>query len=308
MNPLRGIFFKVTALFLFAIMASLIKATSAHVPPWQAVFFRSFFAMFIIIAWLIHRKELQTGLKITNPMGHFWRGFIGTTAMALGFGALGLLPFPEVTAIGFTSPLLIVIFAAMFLGERIRVFRLSALAVGLLGVGVILYPRITVFDLSGGPATVALLGVMLALGSALFRAMAQIHIRKLVQTDQTSAIVFYFSLTASLLSLLTLPLGWVIPSAQETLFLILAGLIGGVAQIFLTTGYRYAEASLLAPFDYASMLFAILIGYFVFSEIPTLSTLMGAALIIGAGVVIIWREQKLGLKRGNARQTMTPQG
>ncbi|SHH47110.1 DMT family transporter [Cognatishimia maritima] len=307
MNPTKGIIFKVSALFLFAIMASLIKATSDHVPSWQAVFFRAFFAMPVILIWLAQRGELRTGLRVSNPWGHFWRGVIGTTAMAFGFAGLGLLPFPEVTAIGFASPLLIVILAALLLGEKVRIFRLSAVFVGLIGVGIILYPRITVFG-SGGAESLALLGAVFVLASAAFRALAQVHIRKLVQTDQTSAIVFYFSLTSSLLGLCTIPLGWVMPTTTEVLFMIGAGLIGGIAQILLTSGYRYAEASLLAPFDYTSMIFAVVIGYFVFSEIPTSATLTGSAIIITAGIAIIWREHHLGLKRGKARPSVTPQG
>lgn len=307
MNPNRGILLKITAIFLFSIMASLIKAASSHVPPYQAVFFRSLFAMPIIFLWLIHRNELRTGLKVKSPLGHFWRGLIGTSAMALGFAGLGLLPLPEVTAIGFAAPLFIVIFASMFLGETIRLFRLSAVGIGLIGVLVIIYPRLTLFD-QGGAQTLLLLGVCLTLGSAVLRALAQIHIRKLVQTEQTSAIVFYFSLTATCLSLLTLPFGWVMPTGQEFAFLISAGLLGGVAQIFLTSGYRYAQASTLAPFDYVSMIFALLIGYFVFAEVPTGPMLLGSAIVIAAGIVIIWREHKLGLKRGKARPTVTPQG
>ncbi len=307
MNPTKGILCKVTALALFSVMASLIKASAPHVPPWEAVFFRSFFAMPVIVIWLWRRGDLKTGLKVQNPMGHFWRGFIGTTAMMLGFAALMILPFPEVTAIGFASPLLTVVFAAIFLGEQVRLFRLSAVGFGLIGVMVILSPRLTVFG-AGAAETAALMGAMLALGSAAFRAMAQIHIRKLVQTDQTSAIVFYFSLTATVLSLLTLPLGWVMPTGRELAFLISAGLVGGVAQIFLTSGYKYAEASVLAPFDYVSMLYALLIGWFIFSEAPTAMMLAGSALVIAAGIVIIFRERNLGLQRGKARPNVTPQG
>jgi len=307
MNATKGILCKIFALLLFAIMDSLIKSTAGHIPPWQAVFFRSFFALPVIVIWLAQRGDLRTGLKVTNPMGHVWRGVIGTTAMALGFAALGLLPLPEVVAIGFTSPLLIVIFAAIFLGEQIRIFRLSAVAIGLIGVGIILYPRLTLFD-GDGPQSLALLGAVLMLGSAVFRALAQIHIRKLVQTDQTSAIVFYFSLTSTLLSLLTLPLGWVMPTGTEFFILVGAGILGGIAQIFLTTGYRFAQASLLAPFDYVSMLYAVLIGFFIFSEVPTMHTTVGSSIIILAGIAIIWRERQLGVKRGKARPMVTPQG
>ena len=120
--------------------------------------------------------------------------------------------------------------------------------------------------------------------------------------------MFYFSLTATLLSLLTIPFGWVIPTLGQTGLLILAGLIGGVAQIFLTSAYRFADASVIAPFDYASMLFAILIGFFIFDEVPTLQMLLGASLVISAGIIIILRERYLGLKRGQARALKTPQG
>lgn len=307
MNPVRGIALKVTAIALFSVMAALIKATADTVPAGQAVFFRSFFAMWVILGWLALRGDLASGLKANNKMGHVWRGVIGTTAMAMNFAALGLLPLPEVTAIGFTAPLLTVIFAAMFLGEEVRAFRLTAVGIGLVGVTIVLWPRLTIFDESP-EAALATVGVMLVLGSALFRALAQIHIRQLVQTDQTSAIVFYFSLTATCLSLLTLPFGWVVPSLEQAVMLIVAGLIGGFAQIMLTSCYRFAPASVVAPFDYAAMLFALLIGYVWFDEIPTGPMLGGASIVIAAGIMIIWRERQLGLKRGKARPNVTPQG
>ncbi len=307
MQPLKGIAFKITAIALFSVMAALIKATADEVPAGQAVFFRSFFALFVIFAWLLHRGEMPQGLRVNNAMGHVWRGVIGTTSMAMNFAALGLLPLPEVTAIGFAAPLMTVIFAAMFLGEEVRAFRLTAVGIGLIGVCVVLWPRLTIFDADQASA-MATVGVMLVLGSALFRALAQIHIRKLVQTDQTSAIVFYFSLTASCLSLLTLPFGWIIPTWEQAALLVTAGLIGGVAQIMLTSCYRFAPASVVAPFDYVAMLFAIVIGYVWFSEIPTQQMLVGAAIVISAGILIIWRERQLGLQRGKARPGITPQG
>jgi drug/metabolite transporter (DMT)-like permease len=303
----RGILFKVLALFLFSIMASLIKASAPHVPPWQAVFFRSFFALPIILIWLAQRHDLRTGLKTKRPLGHLWRGLIGTTAMGMGFSALGILPLPEVTAIGFAAPLFTVLLAALLLGATVRVFRLTALAIGLVGVAIIIAPRLTVFEV-GGLEGLLLLGALLALGSAFLRALAIIHVRRLVKTEETAAIVFYFSLTATCASLATIPLGWVMPTTQEFAFLISAGLVGGVAQIFLTTSYRFAQASTLAPFDYVSMIFALVIGYFIFSEVPTSATLIGSAIVIAAGILIIYRERKLGLERGKARPNVTPQG
>ncbi len=307
MNPARGIIFMVSAVALFSIMAAMIKAVLETVPTGQTVFFRSAFTLPVILIWLFSRGDLSTGLKVKNPMGHFWRGVIGTTAMALGFAALSYLPLPEVTAIGFTAPLLTVIFAAMFLGETVRSFRLTAVGIGMIGVMIVLWPRLTLFESDSSNDT-AILGIMLVLGSAVFRALAQVHIRNLVQTEQASAIVFYFTLTASTLSLLTLPFGWVIPTIGELSLLIGAGLIGGVAQILLTFSYRFAPASVVAPFDYAALLFALVIGYIWFDEIPGLTMLAGALIIILAGVIIIWRERQLGLQRGKARPGVTPQG
>ncbi|WP_137702814.1 DMT family transporter [Marimonas lutisalis] len=307
MNPIRGIAFKLLSVVTFITMSALVKAVSEHVPPGEAVFFRSFFAIPVILGWLWARGDLRTGLKVASPMGHFWRGFVGTTAMALMFTGLGLLPLPEVTAIGYAAPLLTVIFAAMFLNERVGVFRLGAVALGMVGVLIVLSPRLTAFSGETVQTTQAL-GAMVVLAGAGCAALAQIYVRKLVQTEQTSAIVFFFSLTSSLLALLSLPFGWVLPTGKEAVLLVLIGLIGGFGQIFLTSAYRHADASVVAPFDYASMLFALVIGYVFFDEVPTAPMLGGAALVILAGVIIILREHRLGLKRGRARKSVTPQG
>lgn len=306
MRPLRGIAFKLGSVLVFIVMSAMIKATAEHVPAGQAVFFRSAFAIPVIVVWLVMRRELATGLRAAHPMGHVWRGFAGTCAMGLGFAGLGYLPLPEVTAIGYAAPLLTVIFAAMFLGEDVRLFRLSCVALGLVGVLIVLSPRLTVLD--GGAGHAEAFGAMLVLGGAVFAALAQVFVRKLVQSERTPAIVFYFSLTATILSLATLPFGWVRPDPTELALLIGAGLLGGIGQILLTSSYREADASLVAPFDYASMLFALAIGWFVFSEMPTLTMLMGATIIITAGILIIWREHKLGKDRAAARKVTTLQG
>ena len=207
MNPLKGIALKLASVTMFVLMSSLIKATADHVPPGEAVFFRSFFALPVILAWLWMRGDLGTGLKVASKMGHFWRGFVGTAAMGMSFTGLGLLPLPEVTAIGFAAPILTVVFAAMFLGENVGAFRLSAVALGLFGVLIVLSPRLTAF--SGETVqTAQAMGAMIVLTGAICAALAQIYVRRLVATEQTSAIVFYFSITSSFLALTTLPFGW----------------------------------------------------------------------------------------------------
>jgi len=306
MRPLHGILYKLASVLVFIVMAAMIKTTAPHVPAGEVVFFRSLFAIPVIVVWLALRRELATGLKTSNPMGHVWRGVAGTIAMGLGFAGLGYLPLPDVTAIGYAAPLLTVIFAAMFLGEDVRLFRISAVALGMVGVMIVLGPRLSIGPEGANMAEA--FGATLVLGGAVFAALAQVFVRKLVMTEATSAIVFWFSLTATLLSLVTLPFGWVWPTPREAAILVGAGLLGGVGQIFLTSSYREADASLVAPFDYASMLFSLAIGYFVFAEVPTRTMLMGAALIVTAGVLIIWREHRLGLERSRQRKAMTPQG
>jgi len=306
MNPLRGIGLKIVSVMVFTMMAICIKASAPHVPPGEAVFFRSFFAIPVIVVWLLLAHNLRHGLDTLYPMGHVWRGLVGTSAMGLGFTALGLLPLPEATALGYAAPLLTVIFAAMFLGERVRAFRLTAVAFGLVGVVIVLLPRLTVG--LGEASAVQTVGAMAALLGAVFAALAQVFVRKLITTEGTATIVFYFSATASLLSLLTLPFGWVVPTMREGVLLVGAGLLGGIGQILLTESYRHAETGVIAPFEYVSMLLALILGYVIFEEIPTASMLVGAALIVAAGLFIIWRERKLGIQRAGARKVLTPQG
>lgn len=305
-RPLRGIALKLGSVLAFIMMFALIKAVADRVPPGEATFFRSFFALPVIVAWLAMRGELAGGFRVSNPFGHLWRGVMGTVAMSSGFAGLIWLPLPEVTALGYASPLLTVIFASTFLGEKVGWFRLSAVALGLAGVMIVLSPRLSV--LQGGAGHAEALGAVVVLGGAVFAALAQVTVRKLVATESTASIVFWFSVTASVLSLGSIPFGWVTPSPLEAFLLVTAGLLGGVGQILLTSSYREADASLVAPFDYASMLFSLLIGWLAFSDAPTMTMLSGAALVMLAGVIIILRERWLGIERAKSRKSMTPQG
>jgi drug/metabolite transporter (DMT)-like permease len=306
-NPTLGIVLKLGAVAAFVGMQVLIKSTAGRVPPGEVVFFRAVFAFPVILAWLSWQGQLAVGLKTANPMGHVWRGLVGSAAMGLGFAGLQLLPLPEVTAIGYAAPILTVVFAAMFLGEEVRAFRIFAVALGMTGVLVVLAPRLTA--LSGGAANATqALGALVVLMGATFAALAQIFVRRLVATERAPTIVFYFTLTSMAISLLTVPFGWVRPGASDAVRLVAAGLFGGAGQGLLTSAYRFANASVVAPFDYASMLLAIGFGFAIFGEVPSLNTLGGAALIVVAGILIIWRERRLGLGRDRSRKVMTPQG
>lgn len=300
-----GIGLKLGSVALFLSMASLVKA-SEGVPPGQLVFFRSFFAIVPIIVFLSWRRELLVGTRTERPVAHFWRGMLGVGGMACGFYALTKLPLPEAVAIGYAMPLLIVVFGAVFLKENVRLYRWSAVAVGVLGVGIIVWPRLSVFSGGGGEISDLTLGAIASLVAAVFGAVAALHVRNLVQTERSSTIVLYFSITCTVAGLLTAPFGWVWPPPEHLAFLIIAGILGGIGQILLTEAYRQADVSVVAPFEYSSLILSIIVGYIFFSDIPTIEMLIGAVIVVGAGLFIIWREHALGLERGKARQFTPP--
>ncbi len=299
MAPLRGIFLILCAVSLFTLMQAFIKAASVRVPAGEAVFFRAFLSLPLIAVWLWSRGDLRAGLHTDNWRAHAVRGIAGTCAMGLGFAGLALLPLAEATAIRFVTPVMLVIFAALILGETFRLVRMLAVVLGLFGVTIIVWPRLGEDAMGAG----ALLGVGLTLASATLAALAQTFIKAMSGTERVEAIVFYFSGTASALSLLTLPFGWVVPDAREWALLVGAGLLGALGQVLLTSSYRHADAGALAPFTYVSMLWAILVGYLWFEEIPSPATLGGAALVIAAGIIIVLRERQLA-KNATARRKL----
>ena len=280
-------------------MGALIKATAGAVPTGEVVFFRSLFAVPIMIGYLAYVGELRDGIRSTRPFGHMWRGMIGTTSMALMFLSLTLLPLPEVTALQYATPIFITILAALMLGERIRLFRMTAVSMGLVGVVIVLWPRLGAVGEDAGAET---LGALFMIGSALAAALAQVQVRNLVATERPATVALYFSLSSTFFGLCTLPFGWVWPEPWVIALLITCGLIGGVGQLCLSSSYRFAPASTIAPFDYASIFFATAIGMMFFGEVPTGHTIVGAAIVIAAGILIIWRERQLGKDRAASKQ------
>jgi len=295
-----GIGLKVSAVGVFILMSSMLKA-SGDVPAGEMVFFRSLFAIPPVLLFLAWRRELSGALVTANPMGHLKRGLAGAMSMGCTFFALTRLPLPEWVAIGYAMPIFIVILSAVVLKEAVGIYRWSAVTAGLVGVLVIMWPRLTAF--SGGieAADSAAIGAVVALAAAVFGATAQIQIRNLVVTERSATVVIYFSLACTLLGLLTLPFGWVWPTPQQAALLIGAGLVGGLGQILLTECYRYGDMSVIAPFEYSSLLLSLAIGYFVFSEVPTVEAMIGSLIVIGAGIVIILRERHTGRERDRAR-------
>jgi drug/metabolite transporter (DMT)-like permease len=307
MPVLKAILLKIAAAFLFAVMSALVRAVSDAVPVGQIVFFRSAFAIVPVVLIFAWRGELAAAVRTARPLGHVTRGLIGVLGMFLSFAALARLPLADVTAIGFAAPLITVALAALVLHERVRVYRWSAVALGFVGVMVMLAPHLEVARLAAGNSGQTL-GALFALANAVASAASVIQTRRLTGSETNSAIVFYFSLISAAGGLLTWPLGWAAPGIPQLAALVTIGFLGGLAHLLMTESFRLAPASVVAPFDYTSILWAFLIGYAVFGEVPTPLVLVGAAIVTAAGLFVIWRERRLGLERARATSAGPPFG
>ena len=304
-SPLRGIALKIASVCCFVVMATILKATLT-IPSGQMVFFRSFFALLPVLGYLAWKGNLTRAFRTKRPLGHILRGLIGVSSMSLGFFALTRLPLPEATAIGYAAPLIIVILSAVLLRERVHVFRWTTVLVGLAGVMVILWPRLTVFSGETPMGDAQSIGALASLAGAVLSAFAMLQVRTLVQTERTEAIVTYFFISASVISLFTIPFGWVWPTPEQAALLVGAGFFGGIGQLLLTSCYRYADMSVIAPFEYVSLILTIIIGFVIFADVPTAAMLVGALIIVASGIAVILRERYLGLDRAKSRQANTP--
>jgi drug/metabolite transporter (DMT)-like permease len=295
MHLVKAVLLKLIAAMLFAVMSTLVRWIGARYPVGQVVFFRSAFAVLPVVIIYAWRRELMAAIRIGRPWRHVGRGLTAVGAMFCNFSSLARLPVVDATAIQYVAPLFTVALSAIFLKERVRIYRWSAVVVGFAGVLVMLSPHFNVERSAANAVAVA--GATFGLIGALFTAGSTVQTRALAKSETTSSIVFYFSIICALAGLVTLPFGWLVPTWTELAALVAIGILGGLAHIFLTESYRLAEASLIAPFDYTSMLWALVLGYLVFSELPDASVFVGAAIIAAAGLFVIWRERQLGLQR-----------
>lgn len=305
-RPLAAILLKVSSIAVFVGMQSFIKLAGV-VPAGQIVFYRSFFAMVPILILLAWTGELRTAFHTDRPGRHVVRGLVGVSSMALGFFALTRLPLPEAIMLNYAQPLLVVVISALVLGETVRIFRWTAVGIGFVGVLIISWPKLTLLTSPDGMGSAEALGVVAAIVAAAISAVALLQVRALVATDKSSTVVIWFSMTASAAGLLTLPFGWSPLTAWQVFFLVMSGICGGIAQVLMTEAYRHASVATVAPFEYSSMLFGLVVGYLLFADIPTIHSIVGGAIVVGSGLMIIWREQRLGLERGKARKVTPPQ-
>jgi drug/metabolite transporter (DMT)-like permease len=278
---LRAIGNKLISVAFFATMAALIKSVGETYPTGEIVFFRSFFAL-VPTAVMVARAGGMAALRTDRPFAHIKRSAAGLAAMTLSFAGLALLPLATATAIGFAAPIFITLFAMPMLAERVGLDRWVAVLAGFAGVALVLDPT--------GHGVGA--GGLLPLGGAFFTALAMIYIRRMGDREPSVCIVFYFTLCCTVGGLLSLPFGWVMPDPIDFARLVAIGCLGGVAQFFMTRAFQYAPASAVAPFEYASLLFAIGFGWLFWADLPGPTQFAGSALIVAAGLVIALRERR----------------
>lgn len=288
MNIRAGILLQLCATLAFAGMQALVRGVADAVPSGEVVFARSFFGLVPLLVWLAWRGELGS-IATRNVTGHMVRGLVGVSSMWLGFAALIFIPLAEAVAFSYVTPLVTVILAALILRETVPARRWIAVGVGLAGIVTMLVP---VFRQHGLAEEGALIGVGCALAGAVLAGFAVTQVRRLTPTETTGAIVFYFSVVAALASLVTLPF-WKLPTWNEALALVAMGLLGGMGQIFLTAANRVAPASVVAPFNYATLLWAVLFGAVFFREWPHPLVFCGAALVVASGAGIALREHRV---------------
>lgn len=292
----KGIAYKLLSVVLLSSMLACIKATANAVPPGQAVFIRALLAVPIVLFWLSRRGSVLEQISTPRPLKHMLRGVLGGLAMVFAYAAAGLLPLAQATALSYGTPVFTVGLAIVILGEPKYQFRLLGISIGLLGILVVLWPDLLV----GRAATagqVAALGFAAAFASCLTHALALVTTKSLTKTEGTGTIVFWFTATAGAVGLMSsaIPLlgAWRWPDATTWMFLLAAAWLGTFGQLALTSAFRYAHASTIAPFEYASILFAIALGFWAFGEIPSLWTAGGVAIIFAGALVVLRGEKRL---------------
>lgn len=277
-----GILLRVLAMVTSAVLAATVKWCSEQgVPLFEIVFFRSFFAFVPLLIYLSRTTGFGI-IKTQRPWGHLTRAAIGLTGLVGTFAAVSRLPLVEATALSFTAPLFMTGLSALVLKEKVGVHRWSAVAVGFVGVLIMIHPD---------PSHMAGIGTLFALGAALGTSGAMIAVRQISDTEPGPRIVFYFTLAGTVAGLVgVLLFGWVTPPPLVLAGLVSCGLIGGVSQMLLTEALRRAPVAVIAPFDYSQIVWASLIGYFVWNQAPRAATLAGAAVVAASGLYILYRE------------------
>ena len=276
-----GFLYMFLSICAFSIMDIIVK-WSVEYPLGQVLFFRGFFGI-IFYFFIIPKNRLHNFYKTNRPGLHFLRCFSGLIALVAIFIALRKLPLATVVSISFAAPIFTTIFSIFLLNEKVRLYRWLAVLVGFLGVIIISEPGLTSLNIY------YLYPIIFCLGLSY----VAIAIRKLSTTEPVWLIGFFFSFSIMILSFLTFYQGWKMPSLIDLSLLSMIGILGGLANLWLTQSYKYSEVSLVTPLKYLALVFAIIFGYFIWDEVPTIKTLMGAFLVIASSFIIFRREMYL---------------
>jgi drug/metabolite transporter (DMT)-like permease len=273
-----GFLYMFMSICAFSLMDIIVK-WSVDYPIGQVLFFRGFFGI-IFYFFIIPKKRLHNFYVTKRPGLHFLRCASGLIALVAIFIALRELPLATVVSISFAAPIFTTIFSIFLLSEKVGIYRWLAVLVGFVGILIITEPGISELNIY------YIFPIIFCLGLSY----VAISIRQLSSTEPVWLISFYFSLAITLLSFFTIPKGWVMPSLNHLLLLSLIGIFGGVANLWLSQSYKYSEVSLVTPLKYLALVFAIIFGYFIWDEIPTIKTLIGAFLVIISTLIIFRRE------------------
>ncbi len=282
-RPHYALALRLMAMLAAALMFASVKWASEHgVHIVETLFYRQLFGMPIALAGVMMGPGLAA-LKTKNFRGHVSRSLLGSVGMVLNFGGYILLPLAEATTIGFTMPIFATVLSVLLLGERPGIHRWGAVIAGFVGVLIIVGP--------GHHAGVTAQGIAVAAGAAIVSACVSLLLRQLSRTEHSSVIVFYFTVLP--LPFLGLAMLWFGKAHDPAMWGLLVGLglVGGIAQLLMTAALRWGPVSLVLPMDYSSLLWSTLLGWLVWQTWPGGSTWLGAVLIAGSSLYILWRER-----------------
>ena len=273
-----GFLYMFLSVCTFSVMDLLVKWSSDY-PTGEVLFFRGFFGL-LPTYFLIPKNKLKTFYTTKRSKEHLFRCLMGLMALIAIVVALRELPLAVVVSLSYAAPLFITVLSIFLLSEKVGVFRWLAVIIGFIGVIIIAEPGFK------GMNYLYFLPLIFCIGMAF----VTITIRKLSTTEPIWLISIFFTITISIAGLATIPMGWKMPNFQDFILLALIGVTGGSANLFLTQSYKLSEVSLVAPLKYLALVFAIFFGYFIWNEIPTIKTLIGASLVVLASLIIFRRE------------------
>ncbi len=273
-----GFLYMLLSVCAFSVMDLIVK-WSDNYPLGQVIFFRGFFGL-VLYYFVIPKERLKDFYVTKRPMLHFSRCFFGLMALLSIFTALRNLPLATVVSISFAAPIFTTIFSIFFLSEKVGYFRWLAVLVGFVGIIIISEPGLSSLNVYYVFPVIFVLGM----------SYVAISIRQLSSTEPVWLISLYFSAAITLAGLFTIPYGWLMPNLKDLILLSFIGIFGGVANLWLSQSYKFSEVSLVTPLKYLALVFAIIFGYLIWDEIPTIKTLVGATLVIVSSIIIFRRE------------------